>query len=176
MVNLSTFGHLCGHLFKSLGNSIQSVSQFLLSLSMTRSKSGENRILVCEIYDFPDWNHSVLFPTSVRIQFRLLTPYRSLFVSGLCLLLNSHLSVHVSSHPAPSRSSFTSCSLARKPSPHAPFLDSTFPLALPLLQCYVLFTQRSPCMYACRPEKGTRSHCRWLWAPMWLLGIELRTS
>ena len=26
------------------------------------------------------------------------------------------------------------------------------------------------------PEKGTRSHYRWLWAIMWLLGIELRTS
>ena len=27
-----------------------------------------------------------------------------------------------------------------------------------------------------RPEEGTRSHSRWLWATMWLLGIELRTS
>jgi hypothetical protein len=26
------------------------------------------------------------------------------------------------------------------------------------------------------PEEGTRSHYRWLWATMWLLGIELRTS
>jgi len=26
------------------------------------------------------------------------------------------------------------------------------------------------------PEKGIRSHYRWLWATMWLLGIELRTS
>ena len=30
-------------------------------------------------------------------------------------------------------------------------------------------------MQACRPEGGTRSHYRWLWATMWLLGIELRT-
>jgi hypothetical protein len=26
------------------------------------------------------------------------------------------------------------------------------------------------------PEEGVRSHYRWLWATMWLLGIELRTS
>jgi hypothetical protein len=26
------------------------------------------------------------------------------------------------------------------------------------------------------PEEGTRSHYRWLWATMWLLGTELRTS
>jgi hypothetical protein len=26
------------------------------------------------------------------------------------------------------------------------------------------------------PEEGIRSHYRWLWATMWLLGIELRTS
>jgi len=32
------------------------------------------------------------------------------------------------------------------------------------------------CMYACRPEEGIRSQYRWLWATMWLLGIELRTS
>ena len=30
-------------------------------------------------------------------------------------------------------------------------------------------------MYACTPEEGTRSHI-WLWAFMWLLGIELRIS
>jgi hypothetical protein len=26
------------------------------------------------------------------------------------------------------------------------------------------------------PEEGIRSHYRWLWATMWLLGIEFRTS
>jgi hypothetical protein len=26
------------------------------------------------------------------------------------------------------------------------------------------------------PEEGIGSHYRWLWATMWLLGIELRTS
>jgi hypothetical protein len=26
------------------------------------------------------------------------------------------------------------------------------------------------------PEEGIRSHYRWLWATMWLLGVELRTS
>ena len=31
-------------------------------------------------------------------------------------------------------------------------------------------------MYAWRPKEGTRSHYRWLWATMWLLGIERRTS
>ena len=34
----------------------------------------------------------------------------------------------------------------------------------------------SACMYASRPEEGTKSHCRWLWATMWLLRIELKTS
>ena len=34
----------------------------------------------------------------------------------------------------------------------------------------------SDCMYACRPEEGTRSHYRWLWTTMWLLAVELRTS
>jgi hypothetical protein len=27
-----------------------------------------------------------------------------------------------------------------------------------------------------RPEEGIGSHYRWLWATLWLLGIELRTS
>ena len=35
---------------------------------------------------------------------------------------------------------------------------------------YLLYTQ---CMSACRPEKSTKSRYRWLWATMWLLGIEL---
>jgi hypothetical protein len=30
-------------------------------------------------------------------------------------------------------------------------------------------------MNICRPEEGIRSHYRWLWATMWVLGIELRT-
>ena len=29
---------------------------------------------------------------------------------------------------------------------------------------------------SCTPEERIRSHYRWLWATMWLLGIELRTS
>jgi len=40
---------------------------------------------------------------------------------------------------------------------------------------YVYIIQLSACMYACRPEEGTRPHYRWLWATMWLLGIEVRT-
>ena len=31
-------------------------------------------------------------------------------------------------------------------------------------------------MYIKMPEEGTRSHYRWYWATMWLLGIELTTS
>ena len=34
----------------------------------------------------------------------------------------------------------------------------------------------SACRHTCRPEEGTRSHHRWLWATMWLLEIGLRTS
>ena len=30
-------------------------------------------------------------------------------------------------------------------------------------------------MYTCLSEEGIRSHYRWLWTTMWLLGIELRT-
>ena len=41
---------------------------------------------------------------------------------------------------------------------------------------YLLCIQCSACMCACGPEEGARSHCRWLSATMWLLGIELRTS
>ena len=29
---------------------------------------------------------------------------------------------------------------------------------------------------SCTPEEGIRSHYRWMWATMWLLGVELRTS
>ena len=32
------------------------------------------------------------------------------------------------------------------------------------------------CIYICMPEEGTRSSDRWLWATVWLLGLELRTS
>ena len=41
---------------------------------------------------------------------------------------------------------------------------------------YLLCVQQSACIYTCRSEEGTRSHYRWLWAIMWLLGIELMTS
>jgi hypothetical protein len=34
----------------------------------------------------------------------------------------------------------------------------------------------SACIYACMPEEGTKSHYKWLWTTMWLLGIELSTS
>ena len=31
-------------------------------------------------------------------------------------------------------------------------------------------------MFSCTPEEGIRSYYRWLWATMWLQGIEFRTS
>jgi hypothetical protein len=34
----------------------------------------------------------------------------------------------------------------------------------------------SPLLSSDTPEEGIGSHYRWLWATMWLLGIELRTS
>ena len=40
---------------------------------------------------------------------------------------------------------------------------------------YLLCIQSSVCVYACPSEEGTRSHI-WLWATIWLLGIELKTS
>ena len=40
------------------------------------------------------------------------------------------------------------------------------------LKIYLLCIQ----CFARIPEEGTRSHYRWLWANMWLLGIELRSS
>jgi len=43
------------------------------------------------------------------------------------------------------------------------------------LKIYFMY-ECSICMYTCVPEEGIRSHYRWLWATMWLLGIELRTS
>jgi hypothetical protein len=43
------------------------------------------------------------------------------------------------------------------------------------LQIFLVY-ECSICMYTCEPEEGIRSHHRWLWATMWLLGFELRTS
>lgn len=40
---------------------------------------------------------------------------------------------------------------------------------------YLLCIWCCACIYTCRPE-GTRSHHRWFWAKMWVLGVELRTS
>ena len=60
-----------------------------------------------------------------------------------------------------------------------PFLSSSFfPLLLLFFKdlfiylfIYLLCIQCSVCMYACRPEEGTRSHYRQQWATMWLLGL-----
>ena len=51
-----------------------------------------------------------------------------------------------------------------------PRLDSS----LCLYFIYFMY-ECSVCMYTCMPEEGIRSHYRWLWSTMWLLGIELRT-
>jgi hypothetical protein len=40
----------------------------------------------------------------------------------------------------------------------------------------LLYIKCSACMYTYMPEEGTRSHYRYLWATMWLMEIELRTS
>ena len=40
----------------------------------------------------------------------------------------------------------------------------------------LLCVQCSAWMHAYRPEEDTRSHYRWLWATMWLQGIECRMS
>jgi hypothetical protein len=42
--------------------------------------------------------------------------------------------------------------------------------------CMMYVSECSIYIYACIPEEGIGSHYRWLWATMWLLGIELRTS
>jgi len=41
---------------------------------------------------------------------------------------------------------------------------------------YLLIYECFICIYTCMPEEGIRSLYRWLWATVWLLGIELRTS
>jgi hypothetical protein len=47
-----------------------------------------------------------------------------------------------------------------------------FKLSLNLFYVY----ECSICMYTLMSEEDIRSHYRWLWATMWLLGIELPTS
>ena len=41
---------------------------------------------------------------------------------------------------------------------------------------YIYFIYVSTLSLSSDTEKSSRSHYRWLWATMWLLGIELRTS
>jgi hypothetical protein len=43
------------------------------------------------------------------------------------------------------------------------------------LKIYLMYMSTRS-LSSCTPEEGVRSHYRWLWATMWLLGIELRTS
>ena len=45
-----------------------------------------------------------------------------------------------------------------------------------LLKIYLLLYISTLYLFSDIPEEGIRSHYRWLWATMWLLGIELRTS
>ena len=50
-----------------------------------------------------------------------------------------------------------------------------------LFALYPIFLKRILCMWGTlsfssdTPEEGNKSHYRWLWATMWMLGIELRT-
>ena len=45
------------------------------------------------------------------------------------------------------------------------------------LMTYLFHVYECPiCMYTYTPEEGIGSHYRWLWATMWLLRIELRSS
>ena len=53
---------------------------------------------------------------------------------------------------------------------HYPFWFTFF------LMVYLLLWVHCSCHQIDTPEESIRSHCRWLWANMWLLGIELRTS
>ena len=42
--------------------------------------------------------------------------------------------------------------------------------------CLLFVFECSNWMDTCMPEEGIRSRYRWLWATIWVLGIELRTS
>ena len=67
-----------------------------------------------------------------------------------------------------------------------PCLPAFFVLFCFVLFCFVKYV--FVCLFVCliyvsaqllssdTPEEGTRSYYRWLWATMWLLGIELGTS
>jgi hypothetical protein len=47
-------------------------------------------------------------------------------------------------------------------------------IIFPLLKIYLFYgNECCICMYTYMPEEGIRSHCRWLLATMWLLGIDL---
>jgi hypothetical protein len=51
----------------------------------------------------------------------------------------------------------------------------TFPTHI-LLRVIYLFYVWVFCMYTYMPENGIRSHYRWLWVTVWLLGNKLKTS
>jgi len=61
------------------------------------------------------------------------------------------------------------CFLPPSPSPSLPLFFFFF------LKIYLLYIT-TLLLSSDTPEEGIRSHYRWLWATMWLLGIELRTS
>jgi hypothetical protein len=54
--------------------------------------------------------------------------------------------------------------------------SSSSPSPLTAVRVWVCLWMLSVCMYNYTPEEGIRSHYRWFWATMWLLGIELRNS
>lgn len=60
----------------------------------------------------------------------------------------------------------------RKLSTNPSFLPACFPS---FFSRFICFIQCSARMYAHTPEEVTKSHSRWLWVTMCLLGIELKT-
>ena len=56
------------------------------------------------------------------------------------------------------------------------YLNSGFCGKLWVFFLKICMYECSICMYVYMSEEDVRSHYRWLWATMWFLGIELRTS
>jgi hypothetical protein len=75
-----------------------------------------------------------------------------------------HLDIQFSPHHLSKRPSFLQCMFLQN------FLSIFKDLFIYLMHMSTLSLSSDT------PEEGVRSHYRWLWATMWLLGIELRTS
>ena len=62
-------------------------------------------------------------------------------------------------------------------SPYPLSLESTISRILSFFYLYLFIIYPMVCLHVfLQTEVGTRSYYRWLWATIWLLGIELRTS